>query len=664
MSADLVAVLGARLDQFSSDLDQAGNMADDAISRIESAFDSLNPGFAGLSGLGAVLGGATAAAGALFAALTSINAEVAAIGRNAEFVGQTVEDFQRTLFAAGQGGVSDKQATTDLRNLASLLADAKQNENSLTKLLDANNVKYKDRAGQVISTNEAIKAAGDLINRFPSLPEKVKAAEMLGLSEGWVRALHDGGAAFDALAGKADAAGVVIDGATVAKAELFERAWSQSMDAWGRQFKAVAGDVAVALSGLIDQAADVIARLAAANGAAPGSGQDKFNALADAADVARKEALGLAQDVDQLTRVIDRMAKTGGDPDIIAGLEAARFKAQVFRMELEKAQAAAAKTEFPDGVPLPGARPAAADAPDPNAAQLPVRKKASEARDQFDIAVDDITKRTATIKADTAAMFENNVAQAQMRAEFRELTAIMRDNGEVTQEQIDKYEELRKTMSAQQALEAAGITLTADHAAKFISSSQAIASATASYDAARKALTDINNASAQVGNALSTAFADAVVEGKSLNDVLSNLAKTLEKAAINSLFSSVFNAPAAGGPSAFASLFRGFIPGFAEGTDSAPGGLAWVGENGKELVNLPRGSQVIPNDIVRQHGGSDVTVNLIEDASRAGQTQKRNNGSDGFDLTVFVDSITAKNIGNPGSATRQTLGMAGRLASR
>jgi hypothetical protein len=35
--------------------------------------------------------------------------------------------------------------------------------------------------------------------------------------------------------------------------------------------------------------------------------------------------------------------------------------------------------------------------------------------------------------------------------------------------------------------------------------------------------------------------------------------------------------------------------GFADGTDFSPGGLAMVGERGRELVNLPRGSQVIPN---------------------------------------------------------------------
>lgn len=42
------------------------------------------------------------------------------------------------------------------------------------------------------------------------------------------------------------------------------------------------------------------------------------------------------------------------------------------------------------------------------------------------------------------------------------------------------------------------------------------------------------------------------------------------------------------------------IPAFATGTTSAPGGLAWVGEHGRELVYLPRGSQVTPAGRSRQ----------------------------------------------------------------
>lgn len=42
-----------------------------------------------------------------------------------------------------------------------------------------------------------------------------------------------------------------------------------------------------------------------------------------------------------------------------------------------------------------------------------------------------------------------------------------------------------------------------------------------------------------------------------------------------------------------------YIGQFANGTDYAPGGMAWVGERGKELMYLPRGSQIIPNDVLR-----------------------------------------------------------------
>ena len=53
--------------------------------------------------------------------------------------------------------------------------------------------------------------------------------------------------------------------------------------------------------------------------------------------------------------------------------------------------------------------------------------------------------------------------------------------------------------------------------------------------------------------------------------------------------------------------FIGKILGFAGGTNYAPGGLAIVGEHGPELVNLPRGSQVIPNT---QLGGGELTCRV------------------------------------------------------
>lgn len=621
MSNDLVVQLGAKLDQFQSDMNQAGDIADAAVSRIEQQFASLNPGLGGFSALGLSITGITGTVGTLLAALTEVNGQLAQIQKSAAFSNISTDRFQQIQFAAGQGGVDNKQSATDLANVSKLLADAKYNENSLTKILDENNIKYKDRNGQIISLNQLLTIAGGLLGKFDSIPDKTKVAQMLGLSEGWVEALRNGSKSFEDIASKASEAGAVIDAKTIAKAAEFDRAWKASSAQLGAQFKSTLADVSGWFDDLIGKANELVKTALESQNIQSGSGQATFNRWADAADILQKDLRGLPQDVDQVTRAIENLQNSGKPENlqIAAGLELIRAKAQLARDMLKAVAEQQSKSEYPNGVPLPGARPSAADTPT-GTGVIPSRKTASNTRDQFDIAVDSITKRTATLKADTAAALENNVAQAQFRAEFQELTAIMRDNGEVTQQQIDKYEELRKTMTAQQALEASGITLTADHAKKFISSSEAIATATASYDKAKKTLTDLNNASSQIGSALSSAFADAVVEGKNLNEVLSGLLKTLEKAAINSAFSSVFNATASGGLSPFAAGLKGIF-GFAGGTDFAPGGVSLVGENGPELVNLPRGSQVVPNDVLRSQAGSSgpaITYNINASGADSG----------------------------------------------
>jgi hypothetical protein len=58
-------------------------------------------------------------------------------------------------------------------------------------------------------------------------------------------------------------------------------------------------------------------------------------------------------------------------------------------------------------------------------------------------------------------------------------------------------------------------------------------------------------------------------------------------------------------------VFKGLgIPGYAGGTDYAPGGLAWVGERGKELMHVPRGAQIIPNHELGGLGGGNVTATI------------------------------------------------------
>lgn len=664
---NLEAQLGAKLTNFEQGMDKAVSLAESAINNIESRFESLNPNL-GAGFLAAGIVGAVGGMSALLGFAGKVNAELADMDRTARQVGLTVEKFQAFRFAANVGGVSNEGFAEGLQRATGLLADAERNTNSLGQLFTANGLKIKDGNDKLISTNKLLSDAATLISRAASEQDKIKIAQMLGFTREWVPVLEKGAGALQETASEAEHLGLIIQQSTIDKAKKFDEEWTKASTALSTQLRAATADAAVWLSELIDQASRYVSALAAANGSAPGAGQTQFNAIADAIDIVRKDVQGLAQDYDQVTRALDRL-KAKADPDLalIAGLEDVQKKAREAADELGRAAAnraallgGASASIFPGGVPLPPSRPKSPAGP---ATVIPAKPVGSES-DSFDNTEEQITRRTAALNADSIAVSRNHAVQAQLRAEFQLLNAIRKDEGEVTQAQVDQYTLLRASMSAEQALIEAKIKLTPEHKASFIAASEGAAVATAGYDRAREAVNRLNSASSQIGSALSSAFGDAVVDGKKLDDVVNSLLKSFAKMAINSAFMSIFNPGAGGGLSPASSFLSGLIPGFADGTNFAPGGAAWVGENGKELVNLPRGSQVIPNAVATGRGSGGVVVNLIEDASRAGQTQKRDNGSGGFDLTVFVDSITAKNAANPGSATSAALNQRGRIARR
>ena len=61
-------------------------------------------------------------------------------------------------------------------------------------------------------------------------------------------------------------------------------------------------------------------------------------------------------------------------------------------------------------------------------------------------------------------------------------------------------------------------------------------------------------------------------------------------------------------------LSGGNIPGFASGISDYPGGMAWVGEAGPELVSLPRGSSVLSAQESRNIGGDTIIINAQIDS--------------------------------------------------
>jgi len=69
---------------------------------------------------------------------------------------------------------------------------------------------------------------------------------------------------------------------------------------------------------------------------------------------------------------------------------------------------------------------------------------------------------------------------------------------------------------------------------------------------------------------------------------------------------------------AIGSIIQNAIPKFATGTQNFRGGMAMVGERGPELVNLPKGAGVIPNDKLGAISGQGMQV-MIPDIQLRGQ---------------------------------------------
>lgn len=93
---------------------------------------------------------------------------------------------------------------------------------------------------------------------------------------------------------------------------------------------------------------------------------------------------------------------------------------------------------------------------------------------------------------------------------------------------------------------------------------------------------------------LEDGLVNAIVQFKSLGDVAKNVVSQVLAELLRLQIQQAIIKPLAGALG---------IPGFADGTNFAPGGLAIVGERGPELVDLPRGSRVIPNHELAGMGG-------------------------------------------------------------
>jgi len=228
--------------------------------------------------------------------------------------------------------------------------------------------------------------------------------------------------------------------------------------------------------------------------------------------------------------------------------------------KLREFSAGLSEIEKPRKVEVPAPRAGTATDPFAN------KPSGGGGADPFERAVQNVEKHTAATQANTQSVGLNVAEQERMRV-VAELNAVASRNGaSATAEQTKRMEE---------AAEAAG-------------------KARMEYAIAQERLNKLNAASQAFGSALANSFADAILEGKKLNDVMADLLRSLARMAINSTIMSLFTPGAGQTASPFASLFK------AEGGPVSAGRPYIVGERGPELMIPNQGGMIVPNDVLRQ----------------------------------------------------------------
>jgi hypothetical protein len=200
------------------------------------------------------IGAAGAAVLAMSALVKEFTRGLADMGQAARRAGLDVESFQKLQFAASLEGIANKDFSSGVEKMALRLNDASRNENELSKLLDANNIKFKDANGTLISTNALLDKARDLISRAANEQDKIKMAEMLGLTKDWVPLLDKSAQQFASIQTEAVRLGLVIDASTIKKAEEFDREWRKSGAVFSTWIKAQLADLLPVLDDLIGKA--------------------------------------------------------------------------------------------------------------------------------------------------------------------------------------------------------------------------------------------------------------------------------------------------------------------------------------------------------------------------------------------------------------------------
>jgi hypothetical protein len=664
---------------------------------MDSAEKAARGGVDSISALWATVGGAAAVAavagiGKFLDKIADANKDLADLNSMARQTGLSLNDLQGFKFGAAVSGLDDSSFNKGLERSASLLNDAQRNVNSLTKLFDENSLSIRGANGQLITQNQLLNTAAELVRRAGSEQDKIKIADMLGFTRQWVPYLEQGANAIGQMATEAQAAGAVIDDETIKKADEFDKAWRRSSTEWSAALKSAALSVLPFIDDLIERAGKIFTK-------------ENIKAFAKPGQDAISQGVfgGLAPDKSYDISISDDAKKAMSDY-AEGGFS---FNKAVTALGLVFSSRGYNVVETNDRPPTEGGEgPFQPFGPFTPAGWKPTTTPeaktkipgADQSDDAFDRATQQLDRHTARTEADTKAVGLGAGALAEFRAEAQLTTAALQAGLDPASTKVaNKIQDLAQDAGdAAVALEKAKVASQIDfNRQTSLLSSQDVQIASqlkglygndvpAALDSSEAAAIRFNNAmkgiSTSVEGNLVTGLADATDGTKSWGDAMNNtknvVIRSLEEMliriaivqpAMQALQASMSALGFGGGIGGSILSMFGLNPGSAlpstalagggysapigptiganaAGTDNWRGGLTRVNEQGGEIMDLPAGTRIIPHDVsmamARGGGQAPVTNVYIQGASSQPSVTQKDNGSGGRDITIdFANAV-------------------------
>lgn len=586
-------------DRFSQSMDRAGGSAE--------------RGQASLVGMSVALGGVSVASIAAIAGMRSFvdyvgqqSQALVDVARHAELAGISAHDFQATLFAARAAGLTEKDFVSGLDKIAADITQASQGVTDFGKLFEANGVSIRRQNGELKTASQALTDIMALAqNATPQVAQRL--AQIVGVSQSWIPFLREGADQFEAQKRAASDLGVIIDDSTIAKAKEFNAEWKTAVATWDLQFKASLASILPLLTQMAGLASKIIDGIGSVSGAV---GRwytpDESKTSAQLNDQ--------INDVYRLREMVEKL--NGGGAGSFLDLKA-RTSASLFGLgdgssvpSLEKVDAlldklAALQDKRPKQVTISG-----------GSTVLPAT--GGDGSDAIDRAINSLQKHIEMQNADARSVGLGAAAMARFRAEAAETAAVLANGGKETAAQSAQFALLKdRAAAAAEALARAkvandikfgrGTAFLSQEDVQIAGQLKAIyPNVTDALNSAEAAQLRFNSAaratSSAIENNLTTGLVDAISGAKSFGQAMADTGKLVVRALEEMLIKMLIVGPlmrAFQSSASGFSLFSGLkLPGFASGTDSAPGGLSIINEGGRgEIVNLPNGAKVIPHDV-------------------------------------------------------------------